>query len=296
MTNKISEDDIKKHSAAFWVSLERQWPIIYEAIVKGTNVDRERVLQLLHYFAGPLTDYIDFEITLGELNRVVFDSAKSIVELYISPRLLKENIPIMEAIYSAKKSINNLQVYKYRSYNLKDPLIATIEYEDATFAYTDFGCQHFIGLSEEKKPIINIVLYVRKDAAAKLLTQKEVTFLLPDKSEQKIMKWLPTKMNAVDVLLTNIIGEYNLIHRTGYIEFLPEGDPLIATGSVFTELSDLRGAYAVLDKIMNITKCVVCNRQSYQCNIKRCSKCKNVKYCCKQCQIIDFPTHKTMCV
>ncbi len=286
---------ITLHSNAFWKSLERQWMTIYEAIVSGTDGDRQRVLQLLHYFAGPLTDFVDFEITLGELNRVEFPQVKALVELYISPKLLIANIPIVDALLNAKIKIPNLQVFKYRSYNTKDPLIATIEYEDHKFAYTDFGCQHFAGMSENKEPLVNIVIYVRKEAAAKLLTQKEVTFILADKSEQKMMKWLPTKTNVVDVLLVNIIGEYNLVHRTGYIEFLPEGDPLIAGGSIFTELSDLRGAYSILDKSMGIQSCVVCNRKSYQCTLPTCAKCKKTRYCCKQCQLIDFPLHKQLC-
>ncbi len=295
MPDKLSIDDIKTHAKAFWESVDRQWSTLYKAIYEGTDGDRQRVLQLLHYFAGPLTDHIDFEITLGELNRVVFDASKAIVELYISPRLLLTNVPIMEALISHQRKIDKLQVFRYRSYNTKDPLIANIEYENAMFEYTDFGCQHFSGVSETKQPIINIVIYVRKNAANKLLTQKEVTFVGVDKQETKLLKWLPTKTNVVDVLLTNIIGEYNLIHRTGYIEFLPEADPLITAGSVFTELADLRGAYTILDKATYMVSCVVCNRKSYQIQLQTCSKCKKVKYCCKTCQLIDYPTHKLMC-
>ncbi len=295
MPDKLTTEEITKHAVAFWASVDRQWSTLYKAITQGTDNDRQRVLQLLHYFAGPLTDHIDFEITLGEVNRVMFDASKAIVELYVSPRLLLTNVPIMEAIILHQKRIDNLQVFKYRSYNVKDPLIANIEYENVTFEYTDFGCQHFSGVSEDKQPIINIVIYVRKTAADKLLTQKEVIFVGADKSETKMLKWLPTKTNVVDVLLTNIIGEYNLIHRTGYIEFLPESDPLITSGSVFTELADLRGAYAVLDKATYTLACVVCNRKSYQIPLQTCSKCKKVKYCCKTCQIIDHPKHKSMC-
>lgn len=295
MASKLTTEDIKTHVLAFWESVQRQWNTIYQAALEGNDKDRHNILRLFHYFAGPLSDCVDFEITVGELNRTAFDSAKSVVEMYISPRLLKCNVPVIEALYKTRKSIPNLHVYKYRSYNAKDPLIATIEYDDAKFAYTDFGCQYFSGISEEKTPLVNIAIYVRKDAAEKLLTKKEVTFILPDKTEQKHLKWLPTKTNVIDVLLTNIIGEFNLIHRTGYIEFLPEGDPLIATGSVFTELTDLRGAYAVLDKSMGIKKCVVCDRRSYQGIMAICSRCRKVNYCCRLCQIIDYPGHKTMC-
>ncbi len=116
-----------------------------------------------------------------------------------------------------------------------------------------------------------------------------------DKSEKKMLKWLPTKTNVVDILLVNIIGEYNLIHRTGYIEFLPEGDALIAAGSLFTELSDLQGAYTILDKTMNTQICQVCTRRDYQIHLMQCSKCKKTKYCCRECQVIDYPTHKKLC-
>lgn len=329
MSVKLSAEEIKNHSVAFWVSLERQWDTIHKAILEGTDGDRQRVLHLLHYFAGPLTDYIDFEITIGEYNRVVFDASKDAVELYVSPRLLVANVPIMESIITHQVKIKNLEVFKYRSYNSKDPIIATIEYpgqpssspaanpadtladnlessspaanadslcDTQNFEYTDFGCQHFMGISETKTQIINIVIYVKARAAKNLLTQKEITFIGADKQETKLLKWLPTKTNVIDILLVNIIGEYNLVHRTGYIEFLPEADPMIAAGSVFTELSDLRGAYSVLDKSSNILACSVCNRQSYQTPIKACSICKKVKYCGVGCQRLDYNKHKILCL
>lgn len=282
-----------EHVQSFWDSLERQWPIIYEAIVEGNEADQRRVLDLLHFFAGP--HKLDFEFTLGEVNRVTFEEAKKTVELYISPKLLKENVPIMEAFYAARRPLPNLKVLKYRSYNAKDPLIATVEYPDYTYQYTDFGCQAYTAVGDDKKQIVNLVIYVRKEAAQKLLKQKEVTFVSPDGTETKMLKWLPADVNVVDVLLVNIIGEYNLIHRTGYIEFMPEGDPLIANGSIFTELADMRTAYTNLDKFIKQPQCSVCGRLSYQCEISSCGRCRKTKYCSKTCQIVDFPTHKTLC-
>jgi len=312
MSLKIPQALIDRHAKAFWASLSRQWDTIYKAMTIGTDGDRQRCLQLLHYFAGPLTEFIDFEFTVSEINRIVFDDAKGLIELYISPRLLKANIPVMDALYNARPGsqtnqtsndspltntpIPNLQVYKYRSYNVKDPLIALVEYEEDKYQYTDFGCQYFNGIDPEtNKPLLNLVIFVRK-AAANLLTKKDVTFINHDtKLETKLAKWLPTKTNVVDVILTNIIGEYNLIHNVGYIEFLPEDDPLIVAGSVFTELADLKPAFVLLEKATGIKTCSICNRKSYQSNISHCSRCKKTLYCCKVCQRVDFPSHKKNC-
>jgi hypothetical protein len=81
------------------------------------------------------------------------------------------------------------------------------------------------------------------------------------------------------------------------VEFLPEGDPLIAEGSIFTELSDLRGKITLLEKMTgdDILICNTCDRKQYQAKLLVCSKCKQTKYCCKTCQKIDYPTHKKFC-
>ncbi len=290
-----SAAEIDAHTKAFWLSFIRQWDTLYLAITQGIDSDRAKVLQLLDYFAGPLSKYLDFEITLGEVNRVYFDGVKSLVELYVSPKLLLANVPIMEAIISAAPTLKNLHVIKYRSYNAKDPRIDTIEFPNEKYTYADFGCQYFSGMDEKKKPIVNIVIYVKKPAADTLLAQKEVTFIMPDKTEKKMLTWMPSNPTVIDTLLLNIIGEYNYIHRTGYISFLPEGDPLIAAGSIFTELSDLQGAYAIIDKTMNTKTCHTCTRRDYQTNIMQCTRCKKTKYCGRECQIIDITSHRRMC-
>jgi hypothetical protein len=287
--------DIEKHTKSFWLSFIRQWDVLYEALTVGIDSDRDKVLQLMSYFAGPLSHYLDFEITVGEVNRIFFEKTTSLVEIYVSPKMIRANVPIMESLVAAAPKLKNLHIIKYRSYNIKDPNIYTVEYQDVTYSYYDFGCQYFNGIDENKKPLINIVIYVKKAAAESLLTQKEVTFILADKTEKKMVKWMPTKTNVIDVLLINIIGEYNYIHRTGYIEFLPEGDPLIAPGSIFTELSDLRNVYVIFDKTADTQTCQICARRDYQISLSRCSRCKKTKYCCVECQLIDYSVHKQMC-
>ncbi len=293
----LSEQEIRKYANNFWQKIKNTWDTMYDYIISNStkNEDLDRVLQLLHCYAGPLSSLVDFEVTFGEINRVVFEKSKNVVEIYLSPKLLKENIAVVDILYETRPVLSNFHVNKYRAYNPKDCLISNIEYPDATFDYTDFGCQYFSGVSDNKKPLINIVIYVKDAAARKLLVKKEMTFITADQKEQKLMKWLPSNMNVIDVLLTNVIGEYNLINRTGYIEFLPEGDPLIMAGSVFTELNDLKPAYAMLDKMTGVNTCVVCCRKSYQSDLYVCAKCKKSKYCCRSCQAIDFPKHKLKC-
>ena len=301
---KTTNELIEKKIVNFWADICDNWDSIYKSLINGVYADHVRVLNLFNYLIGDLIKRIDIEITIGELNRLNFKEAAKIVEVYISPKLLIDNVFIVELFYSKGIATlpTNMQLFKYRSYNIKMPIINQIEYDLHTFAYSDFGCQHFEGVNEEKKSIINIVLFVKRESADKLLTKKEVTFVLPDKTEQKLIKWIPTKSNIIDILLVNIIGEYNLVHRTGYIEFLPEGDPLIQNNSVFTELSDLREVYKILDKkeqsFNNNQKysiCATCMRRWYQGNMFVCTRCKNEFYCGKICQIIHFHTHKKIC-
>ena len=290
----LSDEEITRHTNAFWVSLARQWEIIYRALMYGNDNDRTNSLNLINFFAGPLVDHLDFELTVGEFNRVPFEQAENQIELYISPKLLQVNVPIMEKLYNKAIPLPNLSVFKYRSYNPKDPLISMIEYKTDKFSYDEFGCQSF-HILDDTKPIINIVIYVKKAAAEKLLRKKKVTFADSEKKDLQIEKWLPVGTNVIDILLVNIIGEYNLIHNVGYIEFLPEGDPLIAGGSVFTELGDLRAEFASLDRQHRTQHCLTCGRSQYQTMLSRCTVCGTAYYCGKMCQRIDWPVHKKIC-
>lgn len=292
-------DQIIIKADQFWSNLEKHWSDIYNTLINTKQ--HNYILELINRFLGDLIQDVDVELTVNEINRSDFKDANGIVELYLSPRLNINKVHIIDNLYRLRRNLPNLHISKYRAYNIKDSLIADIEYENVKFTYTDFGCQWFQGLNEEKQLQINIIIFVKREAASKLLTNKEITVIMNDKTEQKIMKWLPTKLNVVDILLVNIIGEYNLIHKTGYIEFLPEGDPLISNHSVFTELNDLREAYNMLYKNEMLTNgkkliCACCDRRWYQSDLLICSKCKNTYYCCKTCQKIHYPQHKLYCV
>lgn len=297
----------------FWQKLADNWRDIYNNIIstvkKNDQSDKlNNILYLLNLLLGDdLQKYIELEFTIGEINRTYYNSKyENIIELYISPKLKKENIIHMDNIYkeyiqhqnqrtNIYKKLENLSVIKYKAYNIKDALFEEIKYNDYIIKYYDFGIQTFIGYNEEKMPVLNLIIFVKKPLCDKILKKKKINVVMPDGSISEIEKWLPDETNAFDFIFNNIIGEYNFIHNIGYVEFLPEGDPLIAEGSVFTELNDIRKELVLLENIKNINICSVCGRRELQKNILMCSKCKKTKYCGYICQTIDYKTHKMFC-
>lgn len=291
----------------FWSQFSTFWPQLYE-LIRGSPEQRVHALELIN---GLLTaeDFkaVQIEMTYGEINRNAFPCAKDLVELYISPRLLKTNVNLVEQYYQARPTLPNLAVYKYRAYNPSDPLIENVVYPatettpEYTANYTDLGYQSSTGYDgETKKPMLNLVIYVKKPLADIILRKKKVTFTNPaDASAEPIImeKWLPQESTVVDLFLLNVLGEFHLVNDIGYIEFLPDGDPLIANGSVFCELADLRGDVKLLESSLRAEPlhCKVCSRHQRQGNISSCSKCKTSTYCSVMCQRLDFPKHKLRC-
>lgn len=280
----------------FWGQLSKYWPSIYEGIKTGTPEQRVRCLEVVNGFLSEEQfKQLEIELTFGEINRVSLPHSSELVEMYISPRIRKDNIPAMEALFNGKIVLPNLNVMKYRAYNPTSELISTIEQSDITAKYEDFGCQAVKGYDDEKKPILNIVLHVKNNIADKFLIKKPVTFVHPDGKQEVIEKWIPSGVSLIDIFLTNVLGEYNLIHHVGYIEFLPEGDTLIADGSVFTELADLRQEIISIEKLRGINICTTCSKRECQTQLFNCTKCKIIKYCSKECQISNWSIHKHCC-
>jgi hypothetical protein len=284
--------DTTRHVNDFWTAFSTNWHFMYKVLMKRKYNDMQRMLNLAQTLLGPLSAHIDLEFTIGEINRVEYDIARDLVELYISPKLLVGNIPIMKMLYETRPKLDNLHVCMYRAYNVKDPVIATVAYGDISYDYSDFGCQTFYSMDEHREPVVNIVMYIKKRIAEHLLVKKEVTFVNPEtKQETKLLKWLPAKTNVVDILLTNIIGEYNLIKKVGYIEFLVEDDDIIMEGSQFVELSELRKSFAVI----KYRACRTCGKCEHQGDLYTCTGCSKAIYCSRLCQRIDFANHKQMC-
>lgn len=287
-------EDLKAATKNLWDNVEKWWTTLYEALTVGIQSDHKKTLDLLAYFAGPkLTEFIDFEITVNELNKIPIPhkAARGIVELYITPVMKKENIPIMEYVTSQQRKLPNLHVLNYSSYNSQNVTLAKIDIDNINATYEDFSCQHFSGIDGDKA-LINIIVHIKNPLAKKILKKQTVTFVDSEKKTFSLEKWLPTTPNIAMLFLLRTIGEYNFIHNTGYIEFVPEDDPIIAPGSVFYELASLKHAYSLLDKEKS---CQTCTRKPWQTKLMQCSKCRDTFYCCVECQRIDFHVHKNFC-
>ena len=89
--------------------------------------------------------------------------------------------------------------------------------------------------------------------------------------------------------------------RKAKIEFLKETDELAQkinesdSNNQFTELSDIRKHIEIVMKNRNYATCAYCNHIALQCNILKCTKCKVVSYCNKQCQRLNWIDHKKIC-
>jgi hypothetical protein len=282
----------------FWQNFKGLWSSFHNQLITGDNDDRDAVVDTINgLLSKNLSNHIKIEISIGMLNHIIFEKAKHHVELYLCPRLLFENVPIMELMYKKRIRLPNLTVVKYKAYHPKDELIKDIETPTLKLSYIDIGCQTSMAYDEQKLPVLNLVIYVKKPIADHLLTKQPVRFRHPDGHVETVERWLPTDTNVIDILLLNVIGEYNFIHHIGYIDFLPEGDPLIAEGSVFNELSTIRDSLKLIHSMRKLDEiiCHTCARTTLQTDIRRCSRCKKTYYCGLICQSIDFPEHKKRC-
>jgi hypothetical protein len=267
--------------------LATSWNTLYEVIMntRDKQYASTYVLEYICRLAGELTDSIDFELTFGECNRINYDSpvSNNLVELYVSPKLNKKNITLLDEL--ATIELPNLHIVKYRAYNKNDPFIESVE-TTHTYKMDDFYFQSYMTFGEEG-PARNIIIYITA-ASSHILKKKPVTFINTDGSEFTLEKWMPT-VNVVDILLLNVIGEYNLLNATAYIEFIPEGDPIVNDIGDFAPLTELRKHYPLSDS------CVLCSRQSYQRKLSTCSEKCPTLYCSNVCKRLDT-AHVNYCV
>lgn len=302
--SKLDTHKLESLTKDFWDKLEENWIDIANNLIDDNPAIRKNALKCCNTLLQDLSDYVDLEFTVGEINRIYFEDYDNIIEMYISPKLSEDNIPIMNYIISQSRKLQQLRVYAYRAFNYKDDLIEEIAYDPETpiVKYTDFGCQYTNGIDDanpndttksNRKPVIDLVILVKNPIAKHILSQREVTVMQQDGSKTSHFVWLPKKNNnIIDTILVNIIGDYNLIHRTRHIAFLPEDDPLIVADAKFEELGMLREMYEI---ISDKKRCATCNRRNHQCQLKICTRCKETNYCSIDCQKIDFNNHKKFC-
>jgi hypothetical protein len=241
------------------------------------------------------------------------------IELYITPALNPTNIPKMDALYARKPALDFCMISKYKPYLPNGAIIQTLPFKpfgvndddelapktNIIFKYSDFGVQCLYGYNEKNKPTLNLVILVKEPAASMCLVKKTVTFQHDDGKTTTREIWGQGKYAPLDVLVLNIVGEYNFMNHIGYIEIM-HADDLKTTNDkldadkmaaeLFTELSDIRSALDVIIKQHNYKTCGYCSHSEIQVNLNRCTQCKNVYYCSKMCQKSAWKTHKLICV
>jgi len=243
-----------------------------------------------------LQKYIKIEFTFREINRLPLERFANYVQIYISPSGSKDNIPYMKNLYEKRISLPNLIVACYSAYHPRDEAILDINYPDENFIikYTDFGVQSTYGYSQDGKPLLNLIILIKQPIASKIIKKEKIEFKNKNNEIESRELYLPNKYNAVSLILNNIIGEYNLINHIGYIELLPEDDPL-ASNSNFSELLEIREELNIILKHYNYKKCNYCEHHELQTALFRCSRCKKIYYCNKICQLSDWINHKFIC-
>lgn len=270
----------------FWNKKKHIWPHIKELIYTGLY---DQALLLLNQDTDP---GISLEYTIGEVNRIALPCVDKRIEIYITCNFDNQKKDLVQQYYDGFYNVFNdpdTFIYKYKAFHLKDPIPTEVVFNNYTVKYDAFKCQTNFGYGEQNQRLLNIVIMVEKDTADKVLVQKPITFIKPNGSKETLDKWIPSDQ-SIFVLLNAVLGEYNIVERIGYIDFLPQDDM-----TDFYDLEYLKTQMTILDVSLDAKKCRTCDRRHYQGKLFRCGKCKKVYYCGQECQKIDYQTHKVFC-
>jgi hypothetical protein len=141
---------------------------------------------------------------------------------------------------------------------------------------------------DEKTPLLHIIINVSKDIINKILVKKNIVF--PETKTSRLV-WFP-KDDLINIILYNIIGEYNLLNKIGYIEFISDEE---AKGEFFS-LEYLRTQIILMEKAQQEDICTICGRRPLQINnFINCSICSKNKYCSSICRKLDIQ-HSNFCI
>ena len=250
-----------------------------------------------------LDDKSDDEITVEDQDELIDYTDKINQENQLEQsESIDNNLPIMQdsttdTFLDETESVKSVESVESIDDMPKLPeLQNNTEVKTGIVKYEDLTVQTSIGYGEDKKVLLNLVIRVEKNIAKYILSKHAIIIKVPDEKTGKIEEkgrvvWLPKDSNIMTTFLLNIVGEYNLINNIGYIEFIPSDE---CETTSFMELAHIRKELQPIIKSKCIS-CSVCDRKNYQCNLLRCGGCKNIYYCSKICQEINYVDHKRVC-
>lgn len=290
----------------FWVKLKRNWDYICYHILPSESTTVNKNVNPINLITALLpksiSDYIQFEITFNEVNRQIMEDTEGIIELYISPKGSRDNIPVMKALYKHRMKINNLIVCCFGAYHENDAIISEMKYVDEknnpfTVSYDDFGYHKAIGYvktsDNQNMPILNIAVLVKDPIADKILSPSTVEFKTDQPSSRQVL--MPNQYDAGYRIILNSIGEYNLLNHIGYMEFIKQDDELITENVEFVEISDLKKDMKLLFSKYNYKKCNHCGHNEMQTHLDPCLRCNKIYYCSRYCRMSDLSNHMHIC-
>jgi hypothetical protein len=309
--------------ANFWQTLSANYDKIL-ALVKKQSSDA--LIFLNSYLDERIRDRLEFELSYGLVNGMqeITGMGKN-VELYISPKCRRVNIPVMLALYrSYTGGIRNLGVYCYRHHRdgsvipeqLSVPVKSDVpvhtwprpameQKPTITLHKRDMGFQVSAGFMQDAsipRPIVNIAIFVSRTTAAENLEEREVSFV-KDNGETSSRKILIPTNNMLDLMLVSALGEEVLLNYVGYIEYVVDEEQKTALNApdsteVISDrcsIDELRDEVAVCLQQYTRLFCDYCSRSNGQSKMSKCTKCGNGLFCSPVCYSLSTSRHAYVC-
>lgn len=243
-----------------------------------------------------LDKYISIELTTHMFNGMQLKSSENHLEIYVTPRFLKRFIPVMDAFVKecriAFKGFSNVSFTCYKPYNFDKELPVTITLDKETIRYADCAVKSHIIMTHDNKPMLALEIVVRTSVAKKVLKSVKVKFNSPGGITERNV--LIPSTSAMYILLSEVIGEHNLLNYVGYIEYTPSNERKKQMKD-YTRLNSLKPKFVEIAKRWNRLKCDYCGHDSLQSKIMKCSVCKSAYYCSVKCQRSMYSDHKIVC-
>jgi len=135
----------------------------------------------------------------------------------------------------------------------------------------------------------------------KKMNMPEVVFFTSQKIKDIMMTKDPQhgyvpKGNSLNTLFMTCLGEYHIINTIGSMTFFDGPDVSEDFKNSINSLESLKDELDIFDSgDGGIKKCARCYVMSYNCSLKRCSKCKKIYYCDRTCQKAHSEIHSRVC-
>ena len=275
------------------------------------NIHLENYNNIIEIYISPILNKNNVEY-MNKLYEAYFKYKNSLPGLMVSKYRIfnKKNKKILGIDFTinilSSANLNNVNNYTIIYENIDNEIDNEINNENIKqknicdnlnnkyiFKVSDILYTSSIGKNSEDNIILHLVI-VFNDNIKHFFEKKKIIFENNNDGNLENQRdiWICNN-NAIDIILENYIGEENLINYIGYIEilYINEADKNIK----YNNINELINEIELVRNNNNILYCNLCNHNSNQLKLSKCSKCKKVYYCNKICQKIDYINHKLIC-